>query len=92
VGISSFGDYLAQLFINPRRAIEVILVRVSGWARLSDTAAFLKQNEIQIGIEECHREVTMCTERFMVHPALHGVKGTSHFFFSSARVVYGNGQ
>jgi hypothetical protein len=55
-----FADNLGPLFINPRRAIEGTLVRVSGWAKLGDGAAFLKQNEIQNGIEECHRELSTC--------------------------------
>jgi len=81
VGISPFGDNLGQLFINPCRTIEGILVRVSGWARLSNTTAFLRQNEIQIGIEECYREVSMSTDRFMVRPALHGAKVAHLIFF-----------
>jgi hypothetical protein len=48
------------------RDIERILKRVSGWALLKDTAAFVKQTEIQAGIEECHRELTMCSEKFTV--------------------------
>jgi hypothetical protein len=47
-------------------AVEKILVRVSGWARLSDTTTFLKQNEILNGIEECDRELTVCTDGFTV--------------------------
>jgi hypothetical protein len=61
-----FVDNLGLLLINPRRAVERILVRVLGWAGLSDAAAFMKQNEIQNGIEECHRELATCTDRFMV--------------------------
>lgn len=55
-----------SLLINPCRTIERILGRVSGWARLSEAAAFLKQNDVQNGIEDCHRELAACTDRFMV--------------------------
>ncbi|KAI0003230.1 hypothetical protein BJV74DRAFT_881692 [Russula compacta] len=48
------------------RAIEHILRRVSGWAKLGARAAFVKQNEIQSGIEECHRQLTACTDRFTI--------------------------
>jgi hypothetical protein len=61
-----YVDNLGLLLINPRRAVERILGRVLGWAGLSDNAAFLKQNEIEKGIEECHRELATCTDRFMV--------------------------
>lgn len=55
-----------SLLMNPCRTIERILGRVSGWARLSEAAAFLKQNDVQNGIEDCHRELAACTDRFMV--------------------------
>jgi len=54
------------LFMSPRRAIERILERVSGWAKLSNTTALLKQNAIHLGIEECYRDLTTCTSKFMV--------------------------
>ncbi|KAH9967848.1 hypothetical protein BC827DRAFT_1263627 [Russula dissimulans] len=54
------------LFMSPRRAIERILERVSGWAKLSNTASMLKQNAIHHGIEECYRDLTTCTAKFMV--------------------------
>ena len=41
-------------------------MRISGWAKLSDGAAFLRQNQIQIGIEQCHRDLAGCTDRFTV--------------------------
>ena len=55
-----------RLFINPRRVIEHILGRILRWERLSDRAAFLRQNQIQIGIEQCYRELTACSVKFMV--------------------------
>ena len=61
-----FVDNLGPLFINSCRAVERVLVRVSDWARLTNVTAFLKQNEIQNGIEDCHRELAACTNRFMV--------------------------
>jgi hypothetical protein len=52
-------------------AVERILKRVSGWAALGDTAAFMRQAEIRAGIEECHRELTTCSDKFTVrHPYL----------------------
>jgi len=61
-----FSHNLGPLFINPRRYIEDILARISGWAKLSDGAAFLKQNQILVGIEQCYRDLTACTGRFTV--------------------------
>lgn len=61
-----FADNLRPLLINSCRAVESVLVRVANWEKLSSAAAFLKQNEIQNGIEDCHRELAVCTERFMV--------------------------
>lgn len=52
-----------------RRAVGKIRAQVSGWARLSNMAAFMKQNEIENGIEECRRELEACTNRFMVRQA-----------------------
>jgi hypothetical protein len=72
---------LVPLFIIPRRSIEGILVRISGWARLSDRAAFLRQIQIQIGIEQCYRELTACTDRFMVRRPCSTRKGHSSIFF-----------
>lgn len=60
------ADDLGPLFINPRSAIEDILERVLGWSRLDKTTAFVRQNEIRDGIEECRRELTTCTDRFSV--------------------------
>ena len=62
----SLTNNLGPLFINPRRVVERILVRVSGWAGLGNTAAFLKQRDIRNGIEECRRELAACADRFMV--------------------------
>jgi hypothetical protein len=62
------------------RVVERILKRVSGWARLSDTAAFLKQNEIRTGIEECHRELTVCSDTFMVRQPYLTRVGNSNAF------------
>jgi hypothetical protein len=77
-----FFENLGLLFINPRRALEGILVRISGWARLSNRAAFLRQNEIQIGIEQCYRDFTACTDRFTVRWLFSMRKGhNSSFFF-----------
>ena len=70
--MKSSGGYILSAYnlgpplINPSRAIERILSRVTGWARLSNAAAFAKQNDVQIGIEDCHRELAACTDRFMV--------------------------
>jgi hypothetical protein len=84
-----FSDNLGPLFINPRRAIEGILGRISGWARLSEKAAFLRQNQIQIGIEQCYRDLTACTDRFTVRWPCSTRKGHSSIFISPGRVVYG---
>lgn len=65
-GCMSLADNLGLSFINSCRAVESVLVRVSGWARLNKMAAFLRQNEIQNGIEDCHRELEACYNRFMV--------------------------
>jgi len=51
-------------------AVEHILKRVSTWAALSDTTAFMRQNEIRAGIEECDRELTTCSDKFTVRPPL----------------------
>lgn len=67
--------------MKPHRAIEHILRRVSGWAKLGARAAFVKQNEIQSGIEECHRQLTACTDRFTVRQLHVMGKGRSHVFF-----------
>jgi len=83
-----FSENLGPLFINPRRAVEGILVRISGWARLHNRAAFLKQNEIQTGIDQSYRDLTACTERFMVRRPYSTRKGRSSNFFSPGRVVY----
>ena len=83
---------LGPLFMNLCRSIEGILVRISGWARLSDKAAFLRQNQIQIGIEQCYRDLTACTDKFIVrHPYLTR-KYHSLTFFYSGRIVYGTEQ
>ena len=63
---SIFLIILDTLLMGPRRAIERILERVSGWAKLSNTTAYLKQNVILDGIEECYRDLTTCTTKFMV--------------------------
>ncbi|KAF8496699.1 hypothetical protein F5888DRAFT_1832576 [Russula emetica] len=65
-----FSDNLGPLFINSRRAVEGILLRISGWERLGNWAAFLRQNQIQIGIEQCYQDLTACTDRFMVASAI----------------------
>ncbi|KAH9029102.1 hypothetical protein EDB85DRAFT_1555024 [Lactarius pseudohatsudake] len=48
------------------RAIERILNRVVVWAGYSDAIAFVKQNEIQLGIDECYRELSACSNRFEI--------------------------
>ena len=68
-GYIPFADSLGSLFIHTRRAVEKIRAQVSGWARLGNMAAFMKQNEIENGIEECRRELAACTNRFMVRQA-----------------------
>jgi hypothetical protein len=68
-GLTPFADHLGSRPTGRNSAVERILKRVSGWAALSDALAFMKQNEIQAGIEECHRELTTCSEKFTVrHP------------------------
>jgi hypothetical protein len=64
-------------------------VRISGWAKLSDRAAFLRQNQIHIGIEQCYRDLTACTARFTVRRPYLTRKSHSLIFVSSGRVVYG---
>jgi hypothetical protein len=85
----TFSHNLGPLFIIPRRSIEGILVRISGWARLSDRAAFLRQNQIQIGIEQCYSDLTACKDNFMVRQPYSMRKGHSSIFISPGRVVYG---
>ena len=63
---STFFSQPRSLFINPHRAMERILDRISSWERLSSRAAFLRQNHIQIGIEQCYRELSACSVKFMV--------------------------
>ena len=88
-----FPDSLALLLINPRRSIERILDRISGWKRLSNRAAFLRQNHIQIGIEQCFRELTACTVRFMVRRPYSTRKGYGFIIIiSPGRIVYGTKQ
>ena len=53
------------------REIERILNRVLVWAGYSERTFFLKQNEIQLGIEECYRELSACSNNFMVNPLFH---------------------
>ena len=65
-GCIPFADNVAPFFISSCRAIERILVRVQGWAKLGIAAAFMRQNEILNGIDECHRDLAACTDRFMV--------------------------
>ncbi|KAH8980822.1 hypothetical protein EDB86DRAFT_3087571 [Lactarius hatsudake] len=48
------------------RAIERILNRVVVWARYGDATAFVKQNEIQLGIDECYRELSASSRRFEI--------------------------
>ncbi|KAH9057642.1 kinase-like domain-containing protein [Lactarius vividus] len=48
------------------RAIERILNRVVVWAGYGDATAFVKQNEIQLGIDECYRELSACSNRFEI--------------------------
>ena len=48
--------------------MERILNRVLIWAGYGERAAFFKQNEIQLGIEECYRELSACSNRFQVRP------------------------
>ncbi|KAI0255388.1 ras guanine nucleotide exchange factor domain-containing protein [Lactifluus subvellereus] len=47
-------------------AIERILNQVLEWTRYSDRVAFIRRNEIQLGIDECYRELTACSDRFTV--------------------------
>lgn len=60
-------------------AVEYILKRVSTWAGLSDTAAFIRQNEIRAGIDECHRELTTCSDKFTVRHSYVTPRVCSHF-------------
>ncbi|KAH9977155.1 kinase-like domain-containing protein [Lactifluus volemus] len=46
------------------RSIERVLIRVSEWASYDDKMAFVRQHEIQIGIDECYRELTTCVDRW----------------------------
>jgi hypothetical protein len=57
------------LFMHYHRSIERISRRVSEWASYDGKLAFFKQHEIQIGIEECYRELTTCSDRFTVREA-----------------------
>jgi hypothetical protein len=76
-----FSGDLGPLFINPRRAIEDVSVRVSGWAKLGKTAAFLKQKDIRNGIEECDCKLAACTNNFMVSQP-YSVNGSSFMTLS----------
>ena len=42
----------------------------------------MRQNEIQIGIEQCYRDLTACTDKFMVCRPYSTRKGHSSVFFS----------
>lgn len=48
------------------RAIERILNRLLVWARYNDKTTFSKQNEIALGIDDCYRELSACSNRFAV--------------------------
>ncbi|KAH9977164.1 kinase-like domain-containing protein [Lactifluus volemus] len=52
------------------RSIERISRRVSEWASYDGKLAFLRQNEIQIGIDECYRELATCSDRFTMAMAV----------------------
>ncbi|KAI9508854.1 ras guanine nucleotide exchange factor domain-containing protein [Russula earlei] len=82
-GELSFPAITHTSFTSPRRTIERIHERVLGWARLSDAAAFLKQNVIHVGIEDCHRELTACTDKFTV--ALSIINKSQHHAQEQAR-------
>ena len=84
-----FSDNLGPSLIHPRRAVERILGRISGWESLSTRAAFLRQNHIQIGIEQCYRDLTACTVRFMVRRPHSTQNNYSSISFSPGRIVYG---
>jgi hypothetical protein len=51
--------------------MERILCRILVWAGYSDRTAFVKQNVIQVGIDECYRELSTCLNRFVVRPLFH---------------------
>ena len=53
------------------RAAERLLNRVTVWAGYSEKMSFLKQNEIQLSIEESSRELSACSNRFAVRPFFH---------------------
>ena len=53
------------------RVIERILNRMLVWAGYGERTAFFRQNEIQLGIDECYRELSACSNRFAVRPIFH---------------------
>ncbi|KAI0262879.1 hypothetical protein BC834DRAFT_364932 [Gloeopeniophorella convolvens] len=67
------SDHQPQLIGSPASSrvdevetiIRGILDRVSTWARYSDTTTFFRQNEIKMGILECYRELSSCSDRFI---------------------------
>ncbi len=63
-----FLAVLGTTCIYSPRAIERILNRVLVWAGYGDATAFVKQNEIQLGIDESYRELSVCSDRFAVRP------------------------
>jgi hypothetical protein len=48
------------------RSIERILKRISAWATYNNGVAFVRQEEIQVGIDECYHELATCSDRFTV--------------------------
>jgi hypothetical protein len=67
---NSLADQLwDMLFMHYHRSIERVLRRVSEWASYDDKMAFFRQHEIQIGIDECYRELITCVDRFEVREA-----------------------
>ncbi|KAF8266619.1 hypothetical protein EI94DRAFT_1786854 [Lactarius quietus] len=72
--LSTVRDHSPRLVGTPagaeadeiERAIERILNRVLVWVGYNDRTAFFKQNEIQLGIDECYRELSACSNRFAI--------------------------
>ena len=54
--------------------MERILNRVLIWAGYGERATFFRQNEIALGIDECYRELSACSNRFQVRPFFHSAR------------------
>jgi hypothetical protein len=89
----SLSYILGTTYIYFPRAIERILNRVLLWASYTERTAFFKQNEIQVGIDECYRELSACSNRFAVRTFFHSAFFMKpygfHFNLPLDSIIYG---